>query len=1525
MIQLKVYKTPGDNTSAIFLDLYETEPIKLTLSIEDITNADATSVFSKTFRVPATRDNNEFFENAYAIDGIDFDVTVKNPAQILVDGAEFREGHIRLQKIYRNHDLDRIDYELLFLGETRDFSSAVGEQPMCNLTMTNFYWEDLPVTYTNANDFIGSADYAQVTSSWNAFPQTASLTAGYADGDILYPLIDHGDVYNSVTGNLAAGTVSVGLSSSFTQPGEQLATSRLKPMVRAKRIWDQIFQDAGYTYESNFLDSPRFKQMYASAFGNTERASIDQDQVTTGLFAYFNQTGNGNAVDQYQYFPTASQYSPDFIVGSPGSGGLSGGSSFIADDDASPSGAYYTFEVGTRINAEAYDPYSSSGYEYIDSRVELVVIRTGSGVGNTEVLAVGNWTTNNIWSFLSYDSRNGGPQPQAGDTFKVRIVTQNSYDIAEVGQGYWHCNSAPGAYYIPRDFNCETLQIDFIKDIITMFRLVMQPSNSRPNHFIIEPWSEFIGSGITYDWSDKLAEEKDMVFEPLFNTQSAQIEYTLTEDDDFINKFHQDNNKHPYGWLRFDSANELLKGKRDVKCKVIAPTPIDQINTGSNANHPYPQFILPQIIEVDGASFDRLPIVSKTRLLFYNGLQDISVSQDKWRLDDGSTNGAQQPFWPLVSPYENWPIINTPGDDTVTPPIPAISTLNLNFSNDTRYYIDPDPNNYNGAGQVIQPGYFDQGRTLFDDYWSRYVSSLYDKFSRRLTAKFILNNVDLQYLTFDDVIFVNGKYYRPEKIIDAQVGAETEVTVQLITLNDQRPLWLDEPLTGFSVAVSNANCVGEQGNIQITTNGTPGFTWELTNSGAQGTVVPTGTAPFTFTIDAPVGIDTLTVTDSLGRFATIQVDVPVSTSTLISSTSTKVDPTVCNTTPIATTIIVDYESTVAQPISSQNNYAIFNTKSIDLLESQVARPLPANGTGFNTYNLGHTFRLNTTTYPNLTTEWSGTITWTNLSFSTTNWSQYELGYSGPDGLTPSVVPSQFISGWPTSTPPIGTSFTVTVTNLPVQFGAAGVSPSPTMDFYVAKNGGTNSDWAGKWENTGTIIGKELTFATQCNGSITVTPSGGVGPYVITWSDSYVNSLSRTNLCPGQYSYFLTDSAGCQSDSFVVDLVCQTESYTYQLREHLNNCTQSSKATYIATSTTPLSINTTVSLNERAGCYYIQAEVSDTALYTIGTTYTDCADCNGTAPTPTSWKVQSCLQPVEQSPIDSSTRWISLTTPFNNLQPGDIVKDTTGPFDQYSPCYTVIAQDFVEPPNMVYSQVYQTCAECAVGFTYYAFACDTVSFPPRNFNSSTALNVGGVYKIQDGPNAGVCVEIIKEQTQTGIYDNLNSLEYTDCNDCQNITPPRIQVCHTIVNSSLGTATGVYEFEQNGIIGTYVWTCNSGQTIALCALVGSVNVDSGNVTITASNNVCFSPKQCRVPQPTFPLYVIEDCEDFLNWTMSTQGSSFSVGDVIQYQQGPFGGGTVYCGEIMNILLSGNPDAYLYNTFASYACNDILHCRT
>ena len=129
---------------------------------------------------------------------------------------------------------------------------------------------------------------------------------------------------------------------------------------------------------------------------------------------------------------------------------------------------------------------------------------------------------------------------------------------------------------------------------------------------------------------------------------------------------------------------------------------------------------------------------------------------------------------------------------------------------------------------------------------ARYISSLYNKFSRRVTAYFTLNNVDLQTFTFDDVIFIDGKYYRPEKVIDAQIGERTAVKVQLITLKDQRPVWRPEPLTGFSIVESDGTCAGEGGSIQVTTDGTPPFNWQLGDPAFQtGTYnSPVGNAPY---------------------------------------------------------------------------------------------------------------------------------------------------------------------------------------------------------------------------------------------------------------------------------------------------------------------------------------------------------------------------------------------------------------------------------------------------------------------------------------------------------------------------------------------------------------------------------------------------------------------------------------------------------------------------------------------------------
>lgn len=53
----------------------------------------------------------------------------------------------------------------------------------------------------------------------------------------------------------------------------------------------------------------------------------------------------------------------------------------------------------------------------------------------------------------------------------------------------------------------------------------------------------------------------------------------------------------------------------------------------------------------------------------------------------------------------------------------------------------------------------------------------------------------------------------------------------------------------------------------------------------------------------------------------------------------------------------------------------------------------------------------------------------------------------------------------------------------------------------------------------------------CNGSITIAPSGGVGPYTVSWSNG-ATGLSLTNLCAGAYTVTITDATGC-SNTIVV--------------------------------------------------------------------------------------------------------------------------------------------------------------------------------------------------------------------------------------------------------------------------------------------------------------------------------------------------------------------------------------------------------
>ncbi len=866
MIQLKVYPTVDKlRTQQIFLDLYDSEPIKLNLSIEDITDADATSVFSRQFKIPATRNNNLFFKTAFEVNGTDYDVTIKKPAEILVDGQEFRQGHIRLQKIYVNNDLDKTDYQLLFLGETRDFSTVIGDAPLCQLLMPDLQVVD-PQTGANRNPTVDDIEL-----SWQAFPQTSTVDSegnpngGLSNGNLLFPLIDHGNNYDE-EGAVVGSTMQIGNGAqvrSFTESQYPLETSKLKPMIRAKRIMDQIFEDAGYTYTSTFFNSPRFNQMYVSAFGN---------EAITGYTA----SGSGENLCNAEYNRQDPQMFGDNLwlpdnVYDPGSnlilGNIPNGSKYVVGGDV-PAGDPNT---KLRISAEAYvfalvDVSCPGGCtDPVPARLQLVNVSTG------QVYKSSGYGYDDIVSF-TFDSEFDGVGVLAGSLLALRVDPLTDPDRDEVKDIKFQVQNAPGTLLPTSMLDCEYKQIDFVKDILKMFRLVLAPDRNDSKNFIVEPWQTYINSGNLHDWSHKLVNQKDMVLEPLFNTQSEEIEFRMQQDEDWINKFHFDQFKEPYGYLKFDSNNELLKGTRNITTIGIAPTPMGTIQEDAvNTNHQAPGFIFPQVHvnETEDTGLKHLPMKAKTRLLFYNGLAPVPQSGGalKWYLQTASNFYTT---YPLVSSFEDWPQQTT--------------GLNINWSNDINYWVQ------SSLTQVFSN---EQGGTLYTEYWSRYINSLYNKFSRRLTAYFVLNNVDLQDLSFDDTIFVNGKYYRPEKIIDVNIGERTEVKVQLITANDfTPPAYIDEQLTNFSLLPTGEVC-GCDGIITVVTDGATPFTYQLSN-GQTGQIATTGGNPQQFDIDGLcAGTYNVLITDDLGRSNSGSVVIPENSGTPVQTSEAITGDTSC--------------------------------------------------------------------------------------------------------------------------------------------------------------------------------------------------------------------------------------------------------------------------------------------------------------------------------------------------------------------------------------------------------------------------------------------------------------------------------------------------------------------------------------------------------------------------------------------------------------------------------------------------------
>lgn len=221
------------------VDLFKDEVIELNSSIAD-TN-DITSInsdYSKTFTVPASENNNKIFKHYYQAD-IDntFDSRIKTDGHIDFDGALFRLGGFRLEKVsVRDNKPDA--YTISFAGKLPNIKARLGNDLITDLDLSA-----LNFNYTFSNFLAGLT---------NAVPGSG--------GNVIFNLFENKKqyLYNAATNENTDKLVNI----AYNGGARGLDWNNKKPAVRILKLIEAIEVKYNLKFSRQFFDRADFTELF---------------------------------------------------------------------------------------------------------------------------------------------------------------------------------------------------------------------------------------------------------------------------------------------------------------------------------------------------------------------------------------------------------------------------------------------------------------------------------------------------------------------------------------------------------------------------------------------------------------------------------------------------------------------------------------------------------------------------------------------------------------------------------------------------------------------------------------------------------------------------------------------------------------------------------------------------------------------------------------------------------------------------------------------------------------------------------------------------------------------------------------------------------------------------------------------------------------------------------------------------------------------------------------------------------------